>query len=196
MTSTCKNSSCTRCAVLDDASCETCWPPVVGSVVGGPAEVRGGRVKPSELCRRGRRSLSCFLGDWVLKLLSAWHEKKVPCRRIQSSGPGSGPEIARRHLGWRSRACTFSARPAGPVRPSWWCSGAAPSSTGARVTATVTSRLRSCRLRQQLQLARRPSWLNRCPWSTKELEDIRGSSSVVHGSIRTYRLQARSWKIS
>ena len=43
---------------------------------------------------------------------------------------------------------------------------------------------------QQLQLAWRPGGLNRVPWSTKELEDARRFSSVVHGSSRSHGFQA------
>ena len=46
--------------------------------------------------------------------------------------------------------------------------GAAPSSAGARVTSTVTSRLRLC---QEL-LVWSLNGLNRGRWSTKELEDV------------------------
>ena len=34
----------------------------------------------------------------MVKLLSAWHGKKVCGRRIQSLGPGGGPKVTRRDL--------------------------------------------------------------------------------------------------
>ena len=102
------------------------------------------RVKPSGLCWWGRRSLPGCLGT------------AARVAGEKSSLEAHPVFVAWECLGEAVRATSLRDL----LRPSWWCSGAAPSSTGVRGTATVTSRLRSCRLCQQLQLAWGPSWLN------------------------------------